>query len=123
VPHAWRDEDERACGRVHLLTVELEPRAATMDQVQVFVRVILQLFGSQMTWFPFQLILLIDDSVAGFTTSPCGHAERRDTEVVSDGPPRAAAVADLVDVVKIRRHVIAQGRPLQIASLPGSQRV
>jgi hypothetical protein len=94
---------------VHLLTVKLEPRVSTMDEVELLVRVLLHVIGSQMTWLACQLVVLVDDPVARLAGRPGVDAEGRDAEVVPYRPPGAAAVADLVDVVKLRHCVTAHG--------------
>jgi hypothetical protein len=80
-----------------------------MDEVEDLIRVVLQALGSQMTRLALQLVVLVDDSVTEVPSRPCGHAERSDAEVVTDGPPPTAPVAGLVDVFKIRYRVVVHG--------------
>jgi len=48
------------------------------------------------------LVVLVDDPVARLAPGPRVDPERRDPEVVSDGPRSTTAVADLVDLVEMR---------------------
>jgi hypothetical protein len=80
-----------------------------MDQVQILVCVILHRLGSEMTGLALQLIVLVDDPIAGLAPRPGGDGEGRDTEVLTDGPPRTAAVVLLVHLVEPRDRVFAHG--------------
>jgi hypothetical protein len=86
-------EDERTGRRVHPFAVELERRAATVNEVELLARVVVG------------LVMLVDDPVARGPGRPCVDAEGRDAEVLPDRPPRTAAVGDLVDLVKVRHCV------------------
>ena len=87
-----------AGGAVHALAVELERRAAALDEVELLVVVV-----------GVRLVVLVDDPVARLATRPRVHVEGRDAEVVPDGPPRAAAVTLLLDLVEMRYCVAVHG--------------
>src|SRR5919108_987164 len=91
-------EDERAGGRVHPLAVELERGAAALDEVQLLLLVLV-----------LRLVVLVNDPVAGVLRRPCVDAEGRDPEVVPNGPPRLAAVGDLLDLIEMRDCVSGHG--------------
>ena len=91
---AGPDVDERAGRRVHLLAVDLEPRPAGLDEVEL-------LFA------PVGLVVLVDDPIAGLAARPGVDAEGRDAEVVADGPRGNATVVELLDLVELRNCVIA----------------
>src|SRR6185503_10119104 len=87
------DEDERAGGGVNRLAVELEPRAPFLHEVELLLLLALVV-----------LVVLVDDPVARLGGRPGVDAEGLDAEVVPHGPPWAAAVRDLVDVIEVRRR-------------------
>src|SRR5204862_3847535 len=90
--HAGGDEDERAGGRVHLLPVEFEARAAPVDEVEVLVRVVLQVLGSQVSRLAREFVVLVEDPVTCVSARPRADTKRRDAEVLSNGPPRTATI-------------------------------
>jgi len=67
------DEDERAGGRVDLLAVDLEPRAALQDEVELLLRIVVV-----------GLVVFVDDPVALLAARPGVDAEGLDAEVVPD---------------------------------------
>jgi hypothetical protein len=84
--HAGANEDERSGGRIAALAVELEDGSAAQYQVELLVLL--------------RLVVLVDDPIAHGATPPRVHAERRDAEVVSHGPPGTASVRQLRDLVQ-----------------------
>jgi hypothetical protein len=74
-----------------------------LDEVELLLQVLLP-----------RLVVLVDDPVACLAARPRVHAEGRDAEVVPDRPPGTAAVADLVDLVKVRHCVTAHRTPVQV---------
>src|SRR5919198_40484 len=83
--------DERPGGRVHLLAVELEPRPAALNEVELLLLLVVV------------LVVLVDDPVAGVAGSPSVDAEGRNAEVAPDGPRRAAvAHPELLDLLEMR---------------------
>src|SRR5581483_8211465 len=82
-------KDERAGGSVDLLAVELEARAARVDEVDLLLLVVLS-----------GLVVLVDDPVARLAARPGVDPERLDAEVMPHRPPGSAAVADLLDLVE-----------------------
>src|ERR671922_2239388 len=91
-------EDERAGGRVHPLAVELERGAAALDEIQLLLLVLV-----------LRLVVLVDDPAARLVAGPGVDAEGRDPEVVPNGPPGFAAIADLFDLVEMRDCVSGHG--------------
>src|SRR5207302_7826988 len=87
--HAGTGEDERAGRRIQLLAAELEGRAAFEHQVELLLGVVAVV-----------LVVLVDDPVAGIARRPRVDPEGRDAEVMPDGPPRAATVGRLLDLVQ-----------------------
>src|SRR6478735_10333555 len=90
-------EHERAGRGVDLLAVELEPGPAGVDEVELLVLTL--------------LVVLVDDPVAGVPGREGVHAERGDAEVMPHGPPRTAAVVDLVDLIDLGHGVVAHRTP------------
>ena len=95
--HTGSGKDERAGGRVHALAVELERRAALLDEVELLILV--------------RLVVLVDDPVARVVARPRVDAEGRDAEVVADGSPRTAPVVRFVDLVEVRDRVTTHKTP------------
>src|SRR5439155_18697776 len=82
--------------RVHPLAVELQRRAASLDEVELLLQVLI-----------LRLVVLVDDPVACVAARPRVDTEGRDAKVEPDRPRGTAAVADLVDLVKMRHCVTA----------------
>src|SRR5262245_54581681 len=95
------NEDECARGCVHALAVELERRAPALDEIQLFLQVML-----------LRLVVLVDEPIADLMSCECVDAERRDAEVEPDGSRKDAAVIDLVDLVDPRQRVTAHSAVL-----------
>src|SRR6185312_14387775 len=87
-------KDECARGCVHPLAVELERRAAALDEVKLLLQVML-----------LRLVVLVDEPIAHLMGCKCVDAERRDAEVEPDGARKDTAVIDLVDLVNPRHRV------------------
>ena len=94
--HTGAGEDERAGGRIHALAVELERRPAPLDEVELLLQVLL-----------LRLVVLVDEPVARLAGGERVDAEGGDAQLVPDGPPGTAPVADLVDLVDVRDCVLA----------------
>src|SRR4029079_5271654 len=94
------DEDEGARRRVDRLAVGLEARPPRGEEIQLLVAVVRVVV---------RLVVLVQDAVADLLPRPGRDAERRDAEVMADGPVRLPPVVDLLHLVEPCDAVLAHG--------------
>src|SRR6185503_11950977 len=100
--HIGLDEDERPRRSVDRLAVELEPRAPLEHEVELLVAV---------ARIRVRLVVLVQDAVADLPPRPGSDAERRDAEVMANGPIRFPPVVDLLHLVETRDAVVVHRVP------------
>jgi hypothetical protein len=97
------DEHERALRRVHRIAVDLEPRPAAEDDVELLVALVLLVLGHQ--------------AVADVLGCPRVRPEGGDPEVVPHGAQvRALAVVDVLELIGPRDPIGGQSSPIRAAS-------